>query len=70
MKRRILGLATILIMTLPLVACNKSEEGPAEKAGKKIDQSISETKQTLSESAEKVGEKIEEAGEAIQEKSK
>ncbi len=70
MKKRILCLATIMILSLPLAACNKSEEGPAEKAGKKIDQGLSETKQALSESAKKVGEKIEAAGEAIQEKAK
>ncbi|MET0067727.1 MAG: hypothetical protein ABW076_15390 [Candidatus Thiodiazotropha sp.] len=69
MKKRILSLASILIVSLPLVACNKSEEGPAEKAGKKIDQGISEAREAIKDSTETVGEKIEEAGKAIQEKS-
>jgi len=50
-------LSTALLMTAALVAlpgCMK-EEGPAEKAGKSLDNA-----------AESVGEKVEDAGEAMQ----
>jgi hypothetical protein len=51
------NLSTALLMTAALVAlpgCMK-EEGPAEKAGKSLDNA-----------AESVGEKVEDAGEAMQ----
>jgi len=47
------GLVTIL-----LVGCEK-KEGPAERAGKKVDETV-----------EKAGEKIEEAGEKVKETTK
>jgi hypothetical protein len=43
-------------LSFAVVSCER--EGPAEKAGKKIDQTV-----------EKTGDKIEEAGEAIKEKA-
>ena len=56
---KMLGVALvigILFMTLP--GCQK-QEGPAESAGKQVDQAV-----------EKVGEKIEKAGENIQDAAK
>lgn len=41
-----------------LAACNKP--GPAETAGKKIDQAAGEASEKISEAADKVGEKLEE----------
>lgn len=55
MKRTLLLLLT-LIFTLGMAGCDN--EGPAEKAGKKIDQTV-----------EKAGEKIEQAGDTIREKT-
>lgn len=59
MKQKSIGdsLVTVLAMSALLVALSgcDSQQGPAEKAGEKIDNA-----------AEQAGEKIEEAGEAIQ----
>jgi hyperosmotically inducible protein len=48
---------TVILCALVLVLTQCHQEGPAEKAGKKVDQSI-----------EKAGEKIEKVGEAISDK--
>lgn len=45
------------LVTIALVGCQ--QEGPAERAGKKIDETV-----------EKAGEKIEEAGEKVKETTK
>ena len=54
-----------------LTACE--QEGPAERAGEKVDETVEEAKKTIEEAgdkmqetAEKAGEKIEEAGEEMQ----
>jgi hypothetical protein len=54
---------------LSVSACKKPEPGPAESAGKKIDEALGATpkEKTLGERA---GEKIEKAGEEIQDASK
>lgn len=52
--KRIKVALVLSILLIGLSGCQK-EEGPAEKAGKQID-----------ESTEELGEKVEEAGEAIQ----
>ena len=49
-------------------ACKK--EGPAERAGKKIDETVQKTGEKIKESAEKAGDKIEEAGEKVKESTK
>jgi len=51
---KLLNLMMIAMLLFTLAACEK--EGPAEKAGKKIDEAV-----------EQAGEKVEETGEAIQE---
>lgn len=56
MKSRILNLALIAAFAGALVACEN--EGPAERAGKQIDESI-----------EKAGEKIEQAGDKLREET-
>jgi hypothetical protein len=57
MKRsKILSLLLIVLLLVTFVACE--QEGPAEKAGKKIDETM-----------EEAGDKMEEAGEAVQEKA-
>lgn len=45
-------------LILPLVGCEK-QEGPAERAGKEVDQTV-----------DKAGEQVEKAGEAIQDAAK
>jgi len=50
------------------IACKK--EGPAERAGKKIDETVEKAGDKIKESAEKAGDKIEEAGEKVKESTK
>jgi hypothetical protein len=64
MMRRIPALALILFATIFAYAC--AEKGPAEKAGEKIDDAVSET----ADAAEDAGEKIEEAAEEAADKIK
>jgi len=63
--------ALIMIMMLlgaAVVGC-ESSEGPAERAGKQIDQATEQAGDTINEAVDKAGEKIEETGDAIQEKA-
>ncbi len=54
-------------LALLLVACEK--EGPAEKAGKEIDQAMEKTEETLEEAMDEIDQDgpAEEAGEAVDE---
>ena len=57
MKRHmILRVLLVVVLVAAAVACEK--EGPAEQAGKKIDEAV-----------EEAGDKLGEAGEAVQEKA-
>lgn len=49
-----------ILLAVGLVACNKP--GPAESAGKKIDQATDKAGQKISDTADKVGEKMSEQG--------
>ncbi|TFV89356.1 hypothetical protein E4K72_21545 [Oxalobacteraceae bacterium OM1] len=67
----LLGACALL---LALTACQKKEEaaggpGPAEQAGKQIDQAASKAGDELSKLGEKAGEKMQEAGKKLQEQS-
>jgi osmotically-inducible protein OsmY len=55
----LVGISMLIIAGL--AACDKP--GPAETAGKKIDQTASEASKKISETADKVGKKLEEQGE-------
>jgi hypothetical protein len=55
-----------------LSACShhdKPAEGPAEKAGAKVDQAGRDTKDAAQDASEKAGEKTEEAGQKIKDKA-
>ena len=63
----------ILIATLSAIAlvavigCSKQEEeGPAERAGKQVDESMEKAKDYTSEKVDEMGEAIENAGEEMQ----
>ena len=56
----------MIIVSFP--ACKK--EGPAERAGKKIDETVEKAGGKIKESADKAGDKIEEAGEKVKESTK
>lgn len=52
-------------LVLALSACQK-QEGPAEKAGKEIDQASEKAAEQLKEATDKLGQQLEKAGEKMQ----
>jgi hyperosmotically inducible protein len=67
LKNIILVIFSCMII-VSFTACKK--EGPAERAGKKIDETVEKAGEKIKESAEKAGDKIEEAGEKVKESTK
>jgi len=67
LKKIILVFFSCMII-VSFAACKK--EGPAERAGKKIDETVEKAREKIKESAEKAGNKIEEAGEKVKEATK
>jgi hypothetical protein len=67
LKKIILGFFSIMLI-VSFTACKK--EGPAERAGKKIDEVVEKSGEKMKESAEKAGDKIKEAGEKVKEATK
>ncbi|KMY65897.1 hypothetical protein AAU61_19920 [Desulfocarbo indianensis] len=61
---KLLALALVLCLGMFLAGC-KAEEGPAEKAGKKVDQAMEKAADETGKAVEKAGEAVEKAGEAI-----
>jgi len=57
---KLLGISTLLV--LGLAACDKAP-GPAESAGKKLDQTVQDAGKKIGETADKVGEKMAVQGE-------
>jgi PBP1b-binding outer membrane lipoprotein LpoB len=62
------AVATTALLVV-LSGCQK-QEGPAETAGKKIDQTVEKAGEKIEEVKEKAGEKIEEAGKAMKDSTK
>lgn len=58
----------MMVLGAALAGC-ESSEGPAERAGKQIDQAAEKAGDTIDEAVDKTGEQIEEAGDAIREKT-
>lgn len=56
------------LIVFSFAACQK--EGPAERAGKSIDQNVEKAGDKLDNAAEKTGEKLDEAGKKIKESVK
>lgn len=69
MKEAIIRVLTTILLAMPLIACEQSPEGPAERAGERIDEAVEEGKETVDSTVERAGEKLEEAGDTIQEKT-
>ena len=67
LRNSILVLFSCMII-VSFTACKK--EGPAERAGKKIDETVEKTGDKIKKSAEKAGDKIEEAGGKMKESTK
>jgi uncharacterized protein YjbJ (UPF0337 family) len=61
-------IATLSAIALAaMIGCSKQEEeGPAEQAGKQVDESLEKAKDYTSEKMEEMGEAIEHAGEEMQ----
>jgi hypothetical protein len=66
-KRLIVLLIGGALMFMP-VACE--QEGPAEKAGEKIDETVEEAGEKMEEAGEEVSEEVEEAKEEVQESTR
>ena len=65
-------IGSTVVMTALLAAlsgCQK-QEGPAEKAGQKIDKAVEKAGEKIDQTTEKLGEKVEKAGENIQDAAK
>ena len=56
------------MIIVSFTACKK--EGPAERAGKKIDETVEKAGEKTKESVEKAGDKIKEVGEKVKESIK
>jgi hypothetical protein len=70
--KKVLLVICSLLLVFSFTACKK--EGPAERAGEKIDETVEkagekmeEAGEEMKETSEKAGEKIEEAGEEVKE---
>lgn len=66
MKKIILILAALTMTAL--IGCSKQEEGPAEKAGKEIDESMQKAETYAEEKKKELGEALEKTGEDMQKK--
>jgi hyperosmotically inducible protein len=67
-----MNIGSIIVMTAlfaTLCGCQKPE-GPAEKAGQKIDKAVERTGEKIDQTTEKIGEKVEKAGEDIKDAAK
>lgn len=58
----------MLASVLGLAACN--QEGPAEKAGKKVDKAVVQADKKIEQATEQADKKIEKAGDELSDKSK
>lgn len=62
-----------LALGLSLAACGGSKEpadGPAERAGEKVDNAAEDTKEGAEKAAEKTGEAVENAGDKVKDATK
>ncbi len=67
-SRKMLLVLCAGILAVSFSACKK--EGPAERAGRNIDEAAEKTGKKIDESAAKAGDKLEEAGKKLKESIK
>ncbi|MCB1859328.1 MAG: hypothetical protein KDI63_13695 [Gammaproteobacteria bacterium] len=67
MKWNILRIILIGIFMATLMACE--QQGPAERAGEKIDEAAENAGKQIDEAVEEAGDKLEEAGDKIKEQT-
>lgn len=56
-----------LVALLMLIGCEGEEQGPAEKAGEQIDETVEKAKESAEEATEEAGEAVEKAGDKAKE---
>jgi len=59
----------LVMVTATFAACER-KEGPAERAGKKVGESVGEAGRKVDDAVDEAGKKIERAGEKIQDASR
>jgi hypothetical protein len=59
-------LACAAVVSLSMAACQK--EGPAERAGKALDQSAAQVGEKIESATDKAGDAVERAGDKVEEK--
>jgi vacuolar-type H+-ATPase subunit H len=67
---KILGAALAMSAFLAVLPGCQKQEGPAEQAGKKVDQAVEQAGAKVDQAAKKAGEQIEKAGDSIQDAAK
>ena len=75
MKQTVRMLAVAGMTLACLVACQKKDDasaaaGPAEQAGRKLDQAVADIKPELNRLGQKAGEAMQEAGQKLQQKAR
>ena len=61
-------LAFVAVLGVSIAGC-ESSEGPAERAGKQIDEATEQAGEQINQAVEETGEAIEEAGDKIREET-
>lgn len=62
-------LSLILFSAMVVAAAGCEQEGPAERAGAKLDEAVEEGKDSVGDAVERAGDKLEEAGDKIENKT-
>lgn len=65
-----MGASVVMAALLAALSGCQKQEGPAERAGQKIDKAVEKAGEKIDQATEKVGEKVEKAGESIQDAAK
>jgi hypothetical protein len=59
----------VALLSAAVSGCQKKEgEGPAERAGKQIDQTVEKAGQKIDQAVDKAAQKLEQAGDKVKEK--
>ena len=66
MKKTTIGFFTIVMCTLVLMLTSCQQEGPAEKAGKKADQTIEEAGKKIEKTGDAINNKVENAAASLE----
>ncbi|MBA3695282.1 MAG: hypothetical protein H0W85_00575 [Methylotenera sp.] len=67
LNKKLLSATYVALMVIGLAACDK--QGPAERAGEKLDNATERAGEKMDNAAEKAGDKMEAAGDKIKDKT-